>query len=75
MPLALHTRPIELTTKKKGLFYLQKGARNYRLVELHSNLKWDSFADGWPNIFIENVKEIAGRDGRDTYAVIMYPWY
>lgn len=33
-------------------------------MELHNNLQWDSFADGWPNIFIENVKEIAGRDGK-----------
>lgn len=45
-----------------GPLVFQRGARNYRLVELHGNLQWDSFADGWPNIFINNVKEIAGRD-------------
>ncbi|XP_038051869.1 ribose-phosphate pyrophosphokinase 4-like [Patiria miniata] len=32
-------------------------------VEFHKNgIQWDSFKDGWPNLFIENVKQCAGRD-------------
>ena len=63
-PVLLFCHPsMEILAKKIVASVAEsKGARNYRLVELHSNLKWDSFADGWPNIFIENVKEIAGRD-------------
>lgn len=34
-----------------------------RHVEFKKTIKWDQFNDGWPNLFIENVKEMAGRDG------------
>ncbi|KAL5459851.1 hypothetical protein EMCRGX_G033234 [Ephydatia muelleri] len=63
-PVLLFCHPsMEILAKKIVASVAEsKGARNYRLVELHNNLQWDSFADGWPNIFIDNVKEIAGRD-------------
>ncbi len=33
-------------------------------VELKDTIKWDKFEDGWPNLFIEDVrKDCAGRDG------------
>lgn len=35
----------------------------YRRVELFDGIDWQHFRDGWPNIFIKNVKAIAGRDG------------
>ena len=35
----------------------------YRKVELCDSVKWERFRDGWPNIFIDNVEKIAGRDG------------
>lgn len=38
--------------------------RKYRQVELSSAVQWERFRDGWPDIFINNVQEIAGRDGR-----------
>ncbi|XP_022088861.1 ribose-phosphate pyrophosphokinase 4-like isoform X2 [Acanthaster planci] len=32
-------------------------------VEFQKNgILWDSFKDGWPNLFIDNVKQCAGRD-------------
>lgn len=37
--------------------------RKYRQVELCDCIRWDRFRDGWPNIFIDRVEEIAGRDG------------
>ena len=30
---------------------------------LKDDIKWDHFADGFPKLFIENVKDLAGRDG------------
>ena len=36
---------------------------------LKSDIKWECFRDGWPNIFIENVEEIAGRDGERSVVV------
>lgn len=36
----------------------------YRRVELFDGIDWQHFRDGWPNIFIKNVKLIAGRDGQ-----------
>ena len=37
--------------------------RLYRGVELKESIEWERFRDGWPNIMIKNVEEIAGRDG------------
>ena len=34
-----------------------------RPVQLCDCVKWESFRDGWPNIFIERVEEIGGKDG------------
>ena len=34
-----------------------------RKVVLKDDIKWDHFADGFPKLFIENVKDLAGRDG------------
>lgn len=31
---------------------------------MRSTIQWDSFKDGWPNIFIQDVHEVAGRDGK-----------
>jgi phosphoribosylpyrophosphate synthetase len=33
-----------------------------RSVELSDAIQWRRFRDGWPNIFINNVGEVAGRD-------------
>lgn len=38
--------------------------QKYRLVELCENVRWNKFKDGWPNIFIDDVQNIAGRDGK-----------
>ena len=48
---------------------LLKGADNkqYRRVQLmEDGIQWNRFRDGWPNIMINNVQEIAGRDGQFT---------
>lgn len=34
-----------------------------RKVVLKEDIKWDQFADGFPKLFINNVKDLAGRDG------------
>jgi len=31
------------------------------MVELRDDIRWESFEDGFPNLFIENVKAMAGR--------------
>ncbi len=36
---------------------------NRRLVVWKQTIKWGKFNDGWPNLFIEDVKEMAGKDG------------
>ena len=45
--------------------------RKYHRVELCSAVQWERFRDGWPDIFINNVQEIAGRDGRCVVNVFM----
>ena len=30
-------------------------------------MKWGTFKDGWPNIFIDEVQTIAGRDGKKIW--------
>lgn len=43
---------------QKGLLRFQQS------VELRT-VSWEHFPDGWPNLFIENVKQdCAGRDGK-----------
>ena len=37
--------------------------KDCRHVEFKKTIKWGRFNDGFPNLFIENVKEMAGRDG------------
>jgi ribose-phosphate pyrophosphokinase len=34
----------------------------YKSVKLWNNISWKTFRDKWPNIFIKDVEEIAGRD-------------
>ncbi|XP_065198804.1 uncharacterized protein LOC135830484 isoform X2 [Sycon ciliatum] len=37
--------------------------KRYRNVELKSaDIRWKHFPDGWPNLFIDNVKQCAGKD-------------
>jgi hypothetical protein len=37
-------------------------------VSIKHDIQWKSFEDGWPNLFIENVKEdCAGRDGKPLH--------
>lgn len=36
---------------------------SFRSVELWQGIVWGQFRDSWPNIFINNVEVIAGRDG------------
>jgi len=37
-----------------------------RKVILRSDINWEHFADGFPKLFIENVKDMAGRDGEGS---------
>ena len=47
---------------QRGFLHFQQS------VELKS-VKWEQFPDGWPSLFIENVKQdCAGRDGMLEYA-------
>ena len=49
-----------LITFQKGLLHFQQS------VELRS-VSWEQFPDGWPNLFIENVRQdCAGRDGKNS---------
>ena len=60
----------------------QNDAREREKVELKDTIQWKKFPDGWPNLFIQNVKkDCAGRNGSrmryccDTpsmYAMIRY---
>ncbi len=34
----------------------------YKQVELRDDIQWDNFEDGFPNIFINNVKDLIFRD-------------
>ena len=36
----------------------------YRPVEVWNHVSWEKFKDGWPNIFIDDVHTIAGKDGK-----------
>ena len=47
-----------------------------RLVELYDHVQWNKFKDGWPNIFIDDVHDIAGRDGEiDLYSAHSFIFY
>lgn len=35
-----------------------------RELEYKDILRWKKFGDGFPNLFIDNVKEMAGKDGK-----------
>ena len=48
------------------VYFLQE-RNKYRRVELCDCICWNSFKDGWPNIFIDNVQGIAGRDSECLY--------
>lgn len=54
---------------------LQKGLLQFQQsVELRS-VSWQQFPDGWPNLFIENVKQdCAGRDGKHCPTEIHQLW-
>ena len=39
------------------------------MLELRGTIQWKHFKDKWPNIFIENVQEVAGRDGAELQTV------
>ena len=39
-----------------------------RKPEFRKTIQWDSFRDGFPNLFIEDVKEMAGKDGNSLLA-------
>ena len=41
-----------------------------RGVEFRDKITWDEFSDGWPNIFIDSVKDCAGKDGTDSLILI-----
>ena len=34
-----------------------------RHVEFRDTIQWNKFADGFPNLFIEDVRYMAGKDG------------
>ena len=48
-----------------------KGAPSYRSVELWQGIVWGRFRDGWPNIFINDVAAIAGRDGEGKLTLVL----
>ena len=55
-----------IKTKIKNLQFqiLVQSKTGGKSVSLKHDIQWKSFEDGWPNLFIENVKEnCAGRDG------------
>lgn len=61
--------PVFFCDKQKGLLRFQQS------VELRT-VSWEHFPDGWPNLFIENVKQdCAGRDGewfpQDMFFIMM----
>ena len=35
-----------------------------RHVEFRDTIQWNKFADGFPNLFIEDVRYMAGKDGK-----------
>ena len=39
-------------------------------MELKDDIEWNHFRDGWPNIMIKNVEEVAGRDGACVYVCV-----
>ena len=54
-----------IKTKIKNLQFqiLVQSKTGGKSVSLKHDIQWKSFEDGWPNLFIENVKEnCAGRD-------------
>ncbi|KJE90032.1 ribose-phosphate pyrophosphokinase 3 [Capsaspora owczarzaki ATCC 30864] len=44
------------------LLRVKNGGGIGRSLELRSNLRWGVFEDGFPNLFIDDVKEMYGRD-------------
>lgn len=43
-----------------GIFNLQE-TRSITYMDI---IEWNTFHDGFPNLFIKNVKEIAGKDSK-----------
>ena len=42
---------------------------------LQSGIKWGKFQDGFPNLFIEEVKKVAGRDGEFVQLTFCFKKY
>ena len=42
----------------------QASSRERRMVEVKKTIQWQKFPDGFPNLFIDDVKNMAGKDGR-----------
>ncbi|XP_077990741.1 uncharacterized protein LOC144445067 [Glandiceps talaboti] len=47
-------------TEKRG--YSRQVSRECQKIKLLKKIKWDKFPDGWPNLFIEDVRNCHGRD-------------
>ena len=47
-----------------SVVFLQNDERERENVELKDTILWEKFPDGWPKIFVQNVKkDCAGRNG------------
>nr|XP_054750602.1 uncharacterized protein LOC129256414 [Lytechinus pictus] len=40
----------------------ERRLKKFQQVQFVKTIQWDKFKDGWPNLFIEKVRECAGRD-------------
>eukprot|EP00118_Oscarella_pearsei_P009380 m.53996 g.53996 ORF g.53996 m.53996 type:complete len:336 (+) comp34301_c0_seq2:60-1067(+) len=50
---------VQSTAAKKA----ERGSEGlFRSIEFRNAIDWKTFPDGWPNLFIESVKECAGKD-------------
>lgn len=50
---------------------------NIRAVECCDGITWSTFKDGWPNIFINDVDSIAGKDSKMNvqYNIYIYQMF
>lgn len=65
-PVMLYYHPSTKTLAEKIVAIVNKkpvgSHENIRSIKICDGIRWNRFRDGWPDIFIDNVKEIAGKD-------------
>ena len=66
---------------ERCVFVLQAMFRGQRTVQCKQTVEWQEFADGFPNLFIQDVKEMAGKDGKGLCMLFLaatkqlYEWF